>query len=81
MWVLSFGCFAAAFFTLIDMFRLAVKLGPERLEPVTKRQFWTKWIPGRFTPEGQVLRRRITRRFALGLAFLAAGLVLSQLAA
>src|SRR5687768_8679514 len=51
------------------------KLGPERLVPPTKRQFWTAWIPGEFTARGRRLRRRITLLGLAGAILLGSALV------
>jgi hypothetical protein len=65
------GCF-------IRLLVLAPRLAGHRIGVPTKRQFWTSWLPGDFTPEGELLRGKITRSFIVGWIFLALGFWLGR---
>jgi hypothetical protein len=63
-------CFVGALLT-------GARLGSERIGPTpTRRQFWTGWIPGEFTPRGQQLRRRIGGLAVVGAILLASAILL-----
>jgi hypothetical protein len=72
---LSPALFLAAFVGFLMALLTGTKLGPERMVPPTKRQFWTAWIPGEFTARGQRLRRRITLLGLAGAILLGSALV------
>jgi hypothetical protein len=67
--------FLAAFVCFVTALLIGTKLGAERLVAPTKRQFWTGWIPGEFTPRGQRLRRRIGVLGLVGGILLASALL------
>ena len=73
----SLLCFVVGALAIIRAFLLSTRLSSQRVRVPTQREFWTGWIPGDFTPEGQRLRARITRLFLLSLAMLVVGLLLS----
>jgi hypothetical protein len=69
--------FLAAFVCFVGILVLATRLGSERIGPApTRRQFWTGWIPGEFTPHGQQLRRRINGLGLVGALLLACAILL-----
>jgi hypothetical protein len=76
--LVSYVCGAACF---VRFFLLAPRLAPERIAPPSRREFWTAWLPGEFTPAGQRLRLRMTRLFLVGWILLMLGIWLSHHAA
>ena len=73
---LAMGLFLGAIGCFVGAIVLMMRLGRERLEPPsTRRQFWTGWMPGEFTPAGVRLRKRITTLFIAGWALSIAGLL------
>ncbi len=77
---LAFACFVAGTVAFIQFFTLVPRLKRERVgEPQSKLQSWFPWLPGKFTPAGQRVRRRMTALSILGWVFLMAGLILSAM--
>jgi len=76
---LAFAMFVAGTVAFIRFFTLVPGLKRERIgEPTTKMQSWFPWLPGKFTPAGQRVRRRMTALLVFGWMLLVAGLILSS---
>lgn len=76
----AFACFVAGTVAFVRFFVLALRLKRERTDtPSSKAQQWFPWLPGKFTPEGERLRRQMNVLLVIGWVFLLAGLVLSRL--
>lgn len=69
-------CYLLAAATFVAMSIVGRGLVAERVREPSRREFWTRWIPGDFTPAGRRLRRKVTVLFFLGLAFLVAGFLI-----
>ena len=76
----TFACFVAGTVAFVRFFTLARRLNRERTEaPAGKLQLWFPWLPGKFTAEGERLRRQMNVLLVIGWMFLLAGLILSRL--
>jgi hypothetical protein len=77
--LLSILCFLVGAGTCIRALTLFPRLGRERTgSSPSGRSFWTGWMPGEFTPEGQRIRGRINRLLVLGWIALLVGYLLSS---
>ena len=74
----AFVCFVVGTVAFIRFFLLAPRLRKERIgPPATQLELWFPWLPGKFTPEGTRLRRRMNRFLLVGWVLLVAGWFLS----
>jgi len=77
---LAFACFVAGMVAFVRFFTLALRLKRERTEaPSGKAQLWFPWLPGKFTPEGDRIRRQMNALLVIGWVFLLAGMILSRI--
>ena len=77
---LAFACFVAGTVAFVRFFTLAPRLKGERTdERVSKAQLWFPWLPGKFTPEGDRIRRQMNALLVIGWVFLLAGMILSRI--
>lgn len=73
--LLSFAAGAVAF---MRFFYFATRLNAERIgPPPTKLHKIFPWLPGRFTPEGQMIQRKMNGLLLLGWLLLVVGIFLS----
>jgi len=75
-----FACFVAGTVAFVRFFVLAPRLKHERTDtPSSKAQMWFPWLPGKFTAEGERLRRQMNVLLVIGWMFLLVGLIVSRL--
>lgn len=75
----AFACYVAGTVAFVQFFLLVPRLKRQQIGSQTSwLQAWLPWAAGRFTPEGERLRRRMRGLVAIGWVLLIAGIILSR---